>query len=174
MVGFLRNVIEKRSASADMFAPDGVNALLLGALDDTAAWLTASFGGIDKPFTLGDVHAAEFPTEFGGELSVGRIVVDGHVDTVNVSAAPFFGSDGSALKEFAAREMSLFRMVVGFAEDGRAEATINFARGTREDPSDPHFSDQDETWSAAQHRPMPFRRVEVDASETERLTLTPR
>jgi penicillin amidase len=174
MVGFLRNVIEKRFEAAGTFAPDGVNALLLGALDDTAAWLTASFGGIDAAYTLGDVHAAEFPTEFGGELEVGRIVVDGHVDTVNVSAAAFFGSDGSALKEFAAHEMALFRMVVGFGDDGRTEATINFARGTREEPTDPHFSDQDQAWSLAEHKPMPFRRSEVEASETERVALPAR
>ena len=174
MVGFLRNVIEKRFEAAGTFAPDGVNALLLGALDDTAAWLTASFGGIDAAYTLGDVHAAEFPTEFGGELEVGRIVVDGHIDTVNVSAAAFFGSDGSALKEFAAHEMALFRMVVGFGDDGRTEATINFARGTREEPTDPHFSDQDQAWSLAEHKPMPFRRSEVEASETERVALPAR
>ncbi|MCK6586575.1 MAG: penicillin acylase family protein [Polyangiaceae bacterium] len=171
MIGFLRNVIAARFEGSEKFAPDGVNALLLGALDDTAAWLTASFGGIDAAYTLGDVHAAEFPTEFGGELEVGRIVVDGHVDTVNVSPAAFFGEDGSALKEFSSHEMSLFRIVVGFGEDGRAESTIDFARGTREDPSDPHFADQDESWSLAQHRPLPFRRSEVEASETERLTL---
>lgn len=171
MIGFLRNVIEARFQDAGKFAPGGVNALLLGALDDTAAWLTASFGGIDAAYTLGDVHAAEFPTEFGGELTVGRIVVDGHVDTVNVSPAAFFGEDGSALKEFASHEMSLFRIVVGFGEDGRAESTVDFARGTRGDPSDPHFSDQDESWSLAQHKPLPFRRSEVEASETERLML---
>jgi penicillin amidase len=174
MVGFLRNVIEDRFEGSEKFAPGGVNALLLGALDDTAAWLTASFGAIDAQYSLGDVHAAEFPTEFGGELEVGRILVDGHLDTVNVSAAAFFGADGSALKEFASHEMSLFRLVVGFSDDGRAESTIDFARGTREDPWDPHFSDQDEAWSLAQHKPMPFRRSEVEASETERLTLPAR
>lgn len=174
MVGFLRNVIADRIADTTYFAPDGVNALLLGALDDTAAWLVASFGGIEAGFKLGDVHAAEFPTDFGGELAVGRIVVDGHVDTVNVSAAAFFGTDGAPLKEYAAREMSLFRMVTGFAEDGRAETSINFARGTREDPDDPHFSDQDATWSPGKHVPLPFRRTEVEASETERVALPAR
>jgi penicillin amidase len=174
MIGFLRNVIANRFEGSGTFAPGGVNALLLGALDDTAAWLTTSFGGIDAAYTLGDVHAAVFPTDFGGELEVGRIKVDGHVDTVNVSAAAFFGEDGGVLKEFSSREMALFRLVVGFGEDGRAESTIDFARGTREDPSDPHFSDQDETWSLAQHKPLPFRRAEVEASETERLTLPAR
>lgn len=62
-------------------------------------------------------------------------------------------------------------MVIGFADDGTPEATVDFPRGTREDPSDPHFDDQDATWSAAAHVPLAFRRSDVDARMTERVVL---
>jgi penicillin amidase len=164
LVGMLRNIVEGRFQGAETFAPDGVNALLLAALDKTASWLTAKFGAVDAAYTFGDVHAAEFPSEFGGKLAVDRVPVDGHLDTVNVSAAAFFNEDGAPLDKFAAHEMSLYRMVMGFGDDGRVESTLNFARGTREDPDDPHFDSQEAAWSLGEYKALPFRRSEVDAS----------
>lgn len=171
LIGALHNILEHRFADWSFFVPEGERVLLLAALDDAATWLTARFGSTDpSSFALGDVHAAQFETSFGGELEVAPVVVDGGLDTINVSPAPFF--DGSEPRdEFRSTEMSLYRMVVGFGEDGTAEATIDFARGTSEDPASPHFADQEETWAAAGHVPLPFRRADVDASATERIVL---
>jgi penicillin amidase len=172
VLGWLRNVVNKRFEGAEAFAPDGVSALLLAALDDTSAWLKARFGAHDADFKYQDIHAAVFATDFGGELTAPRIPVDGHGDTVNVSAATFF-SMGAPLNELSTHEMGLYRMVIGFGDDGTPEATINFARGTREDPEDPHFDDQDEAWSLATHAPLPFRKADVDARAEDRLVLKP-
>lgn len=169
--GMLHNVITKRFQGSEIFMPGGQNAFVLGALDDAAAWLKQRFGSLDAAFTLGDVHAAEFSSEYGGELAVDPVVVDGHLDTVNVSYAAFFNTDGNPLEEFRADEMALYRMVVGFNEQGRATATINFARGSREDPSDPHFDSQNEIWSKGDHVPLPFERKDVEAKAGERVIL---
>jgi len=171
ILGWLRNVMADRFTSADQFMPGGKSALLLAALDDTSMWLTKRFGAADASFKLADVHAAEFTTDFGGKLTVPRVAVDGHADAINVGAAPFFAMGGEPLEEFSTHEMGLYRMVVGFGEDGTPEATLNFARGTREDPEDKHFDDREADWSVAKHSPLPFRKVDVEARVEERLLL---
>jgi penicillin amidase len=161
-IGQLRSVLANRFAAAQTFMPDGPSVLLIQALDDTAAWIEARFGAADAKFTMADVHGALFKTDFGGEYTTEPMSVDGGVDTINVSPAPFF--DGKApLQSFASTEMALYRMVVGFAEDGTPEATVNFARGTSGEPGTAHFADQDAAWTAATYAPLAFRRSDVDA-----------
>lgn len=167
----LHNVITKRFQGAEAYMPGGQNAFLMGALDDTATWLKQRFGSLDAAFTLADVHAAEFSSEYGGELAVDPITVDGHLDTVNVAYAPFFDAEGAVLNQFPAHEMALYRMIVGFNEQGRATATINFARGSREDPNDPHFDSQNDIWAKGEHVPLPFERADVEEKAGERFTL---
>jgi penicillin amidase len=169
-MGMLHNTLTERYASTSMFTGGDPRLLLLGAAEDTAAWLTARFGAVDGDYRWKDVHMAEFPTEFGSLLEVEPFPVDGGDDTVNVSPAPFF--EGEAVRErFGALQGSLYRMVIGFGEDGTPEATLTFVRGTSEDPESPHFGDQDEAWVKGQYVPLPFRRADVDAQVTERLTL---
>lgn len=167
----LHNVVTKRFQGSELYMPGGQNAFLLASLDDAAAWLKQRFGSIDAAFTLADVHAAEFSSEYGGELSVDPVSVDGHLDTVNVAYAPFFAEDGTIREQFPAHEMALYRMVVGFNDQGRATATINFARGSREDPNDAHFDSQNEIWSKGEHLPLPFERSDVESKTSERFTL---
>lgn len=174
LLGMLRNLVVGRLKDASLFAPKGVNELLVGALSDTSAWLVERFGALDAPFTMSDYHGAEFATDFGGELTVPKVPVDGGSDTVNVSSSAFFNDDGTVRKDSASHEMALYRMVVGFGDDGVPEATVNFARGTRGDPDDTHFADQEEAWSKAEHAPLAFRRADVDAASTESLTLEAR
>lgn len=53
--------------------------------------------------------------------------------------------------------LGIYRMVIGFDADGTPRATIDFARGTRVDPDDRHFSDWETHWANAEHVELPFR-----------------
>ncbi|HSO00203.1 MAG TPA: penicillin acylase family protein, partial [Candidatus Nanopelagicales bacterium] len=139
-MGGLYNALTGRFPNAGEHVGDP-NALLLASLDDTSAWLVARFGSIDAAFTWGDVHLAEFPTEYGGELTVEPFSIDGGDETVNVAPSPFF-QGGEVRGHFGTTQASLYRMVLGFADDGTPEAGVNFARGTREDPQGPYFNDR--------------------------------
>lgn len=166
----LRNILEKRVPESEMFLPQGRRPVMLAALADAAAWLTTRFGSPTATFTMADVHGAEFASVLGGKLEVPRVSVGGSFDTVNVSVAPFF--DGDAPRSaFTAHAGSLYRMVVGFADDGTPEATLDFARGASGEPGDPHFADQQERWLSAGHMPLPFRRADVEARVTAKQTL---
>jgi penicillin amidase len=171
LVGALRNVLVGRVGDVGYFAPDGIDALVVGGLDATASWLKARFG--DGPVRLGDLQAARFGAIWGGEggaLDSGRLPAAGGVDTVFVNEAAFF--DGGAPRAaLTASEMSLYRMVIGFGDDGTPEATLDFSRGTSGEPGDPHFADQQAAWRAGAHAPLPFRRADVDAATESRSTL---
>jgi penicillin amidase len=173
LVGMLRNVLEGRFADVAAFTPGGQRLLMLAALDDTAAWLSQRFGSLDAPFKMGDVHFADFPSTFGGRLTVPRVAVGGGDDTVNVSPAAFFAG-GKVQDAFLSHEQSLYRMVVGFGADGVPEATLNFAMGTSEDPDSLHFLDQQERWANVDYTPLPFRKADVEARATERRRLSSR
>jgi penicillin amidase len=71
-----------------------------------------------------------------------------------------------------ANEASVYRMVMTFAEDGTPEATLDFQRGTSEDPSDPHFGDQNDSWVTGTHAPLAFREADVEARATARSVLS--
>jgi penicillin amidase len=165
LTGMLRNVLLNRFQDAPTYVPDGVNALLLASLDDTAGWLKARFGAVDATFKRSDLHSALFQTEFeefGGGWVVAPMAVDGGEDTINVSPAAFLDDQGEPLAKTVSTEMALYRMVVGFGADGIPEATVNFARGTSEEPGDPHFGDQDESWTSATYKALAFKRADVD------------
>jgi len=98
------------------------------------------------------------------------VPTDGHDDTIDVSEAPFF-SQAQPADSFLATDGPLYRMVTGFDADGTPAATIDFTRGTSEDPSDPHFADRQSDWVEARHMPLPFRRADVDAQATLRTVL---
>jgi penicillin G amidase len=164
----LRNILEKRFAEADMFLPSGKRVPLLAGLSDTAAWLTKRFGATTAAFTLADVQLANFSNDLGGKLDVPPVSVEGSIDTINYALAPFF-AEGAPSDTFTSRSGPLYRMVIGFADDDTPEATLDFARGASGDPGDPHFGDQQESWTLAAHKPLPFRRADVDARVTVKL-----
>lgn len=177
IIGALRNVLDARFVGSDKLLPaGGADALLLSALADTRAWVRDRFGSTDPTkFALRDLLAAEFPTSFGGRLEVGRTPIGGSYDTINVAPAPFFEKKGDAFvprKDLACTEMAMYRMVIGFDDDGTPRATFDFARGTREDPDSPHFGDRQADWAAGKHVPLWFRRDEVEAHTEEKLVLT--
>ncbi len=173
-LGQLRNVLEGRFAASQKFLPAGPSKVLLLALDDTAQWLVERFGGIDAEYTWDDVHGAELRTTIGGDFALPRLHRDGGVDTVNVSDCSFFDGDGAPLEDFTSYDGSVYRLVVGFDEEGKAEATIDFSQGTSGEPGDPHFSDANALWVTAGHVPLPFARAAVDARAESRVTLKKR
>ncbi len=176
IMGVLRNVLDNRFAAADsLLPPGGRDALLVTALEQTHAWLLARFKtSAPEKLALKDLLAAEFPTPFGQKLEVGRTPIGGSFDTIDVAPAPFFEKKGEAfvpLQQLACTEMAMYRMVIGFDDDGTPRATFDFARGTREDPSDPHFGDRQAEWAASKHIPLWFKRADVDAHTEKRVVL---
>ncbi|EYF03281.1 penicillin acylase family protein [Chondromyces apiculatus] len=168
-LGTLYNLLADRFEAGSTFVSDP-RVLVLDALAETATWLTARFGSVDATYAWGDLHVATFPAAYGGELSVTPFGVDGGDDTVNVSPAPFF--EGDAVREqFGAVQGSLYRMVVGFGEDNTPEAVVNFSRGSSEEPGSPHFDDQDAAWVAGEYGKLLFRKADVEAGVTDRMTL---
>lgn len=166
-------MLEGRFAAAETLLPaGGRSALLLAALDDARLWLEATFGSADpSAYSLAKLHAAEFPSAFGQRLEVGRFAVGGSVDTVNVAPAPFFDGKGEPLERFASTEMALYRMAVQFADDGVPEATFDLGLGSHEDPDSPFFSNLQDDWVEAKHRPLLFRPGEVAAATVDEQVL---
>ncbi len=173
-LGQLRNVLEGRFPASEKFLPEGPSKVLLAALDDTSQWLAARFGGIDAAYTWGDVHGAKLRASIGGELDVPRMPRDGGIDTVNVSDCSFFDGDGAPQEELTSYDGSVYRLVVGFDEEGLAVGTIDFSQGTSGEPGDPHFDDANVLWAEAGHTPLPFTRAAVDARTESRVTLKKR
>ncbi|MEO7092475.1 MAG: penicillin acylase family protein, partial [Polyangiales bacterium] len=176
IIGALRNVLDARFVQADaLLPPGGRDALLLSSLSETRDWVVSRFGSSDpSTFALRELLAAEFPTPFGGKLDVGRTPIGGSFDTIDVAPAPFFEKKAGAFvprHDLACTEMAMYRMVIGFEEDGTPRATFDFARGAREDPSDPHFGDRQPEWASAAHVPLYFHRDEVEAHTEEIVVL---
>lgn len=171
-LGQLRNVLEGRFPGAEGFLPGGESAVLLAALDDTAAWLVDRFGSIDASYAWQDVHGAELRASFAGELQRPAIKRDGGVDTVNVSDCSFFDGDGAARSAFTSHDGSAYRFVVAFGDAGTPEATIDFSQGTSGEPGDPHFEDQNPLWAAAGHTHLPFARAAVDERAESKAIVT--
>lgn len=173
-LGMLRNTIERRYAGADaLLPPGGQDALLLASLADSAAWLAEVFGSADpSAYSLGKLHAAEFPSAYGNKLDIGRFPIPGGPDTINVSPAPFF-KDGKPLPAFACTEMALYRMAISFGDDNTPEATFDLAMGSSEDPSSPYFLNLQPDWASALHRPFLFRKAAVEAARAAEVTLPP-
>ncbi len=168
-LGMLHNVLATRFPGAQSFldAAGGTHALLVGALDDSAQWLAGRFGTSDPGgYEWGSFNFAVFSGVYGGLENPPPIAVDGGADTVKVCESAFFDSGGprASLK---ANEASVYRMAMEFGDDGVPRATIDFERGTREDPTDPHFGDQEGSWVAGEHRPLAFLPAEIEAHATE-------
>ncbi len=172
LLGMLRNTLELRYVGAEGLMLGGRDAFLLRSLRAATGWIRQRFGSLDvSTFKLSDVHAAQFDNRYGKRFDGGLTAVHGSADTVNVSAAAFF-ENGVPRSMFVSGDGALYRMVVGFGADGVPEATINFARGTSEDPDSSHFADQQESWADVTYQKLPFRKQDVEAAAESRRMLT--
>jgi penicillin amidase len=143
----------------------------VGALSDTSQWLQARFGTTDPAkLAWGDYNLAAFTGAYGQAQNPTPVGVDGGSDTVKVCESAFFSS-GQPLQTMLANEASVYRMVVSFGDDGIPVASLDFQRGTREDPTSPHFGDQEASWVAGTHAPLAFREADVEARATEQKVL---
>lgn len=175
LLGVLRNVLASRFEGSDALVPAGRGALLVGALADAAAWLRARFGTVDvSRLRWGELNVCVFGHPLGGALVSDPVGVDGGSDTLKVNEASFFDAALAPRDRFDTKDVSLYRMVATFGADGRTTAMIQMARGTREDPDSPHFSDREADWIAGTPRPLAFERRDVDARARERVTLPAR
>ncbi len=162
-VGLLRNLLSDRftGAPAIVKSAGGMNALLVGSLDDTAGWLKKSFGTTDLgTLKWGDYNLASFAGAYGHAQDPSPVGVDGANDTVKVCESAFFGGT-TPLAKMIANEASVYRMVTSFSSDGTAQATLDFEEGTSEDPTSPHFGDQTASWVKGVHVPLAFLEADV-------------
>ncbi|MEZ4452734.1 MAG: penicillin acylase family protein [Nannocystaceae bacterium] len=159
--------------NGDGVLQEGRDRLILTALDETAAWLTANFGAVDSGYTWGERHGTEFLNGYGHDLDGGFVPVGGGEDTVNVSTSKFHTPEGEIAPRFNSHDGPVFRVVTEFAEDGTPVARLNFPRGNSGEPSSPHWDDAVDDWANGVYQPFAFRRDEVDAAKESALTLTP-
>ena len=154
---------------------EGKNAILVGALADTADWLKVRFGTVlptaDKPYAWKDVHAAEFNHLLGGHWNGGAVAVDGSVDTVNVSSANLLDSSGKAQDSVSAHAGALYRMVTTFDATGTPTALVNFTRGNDENPQSPFYNNQQPGWIDNKSTPLLFKRADVDQHTASKFTI---
>ncbi|MEZ4382383.1 MAG: penicillin acylase family protein [Nannocystaceae bacterium] len=167
-------------ANGDAVLQEGRDRLLLQALDRTAAWLSAEFGGVDPAgYSWGARHGAHFRSPAGGALDGGWIAVDGGEDTVNVSSSRFLESSGELGVEspiadrFDSHDGPVFRVVTEFDDAGTPVAYMNFPRGNSGEPTSPHWDDTLGDWVEGVYRRVPFSAAEVDAATTETIVLEP-
>ncbi len=167
----LHNLIAGRLPQPQLLAPDGVDALLVAALDDAVAWSMTRFG---TPWPDGkkwnELNFVYWDNTFGGRFNVKDGIGGGH-DTLRVSEAPFFSPTGEPVMELSTRVQPIFQMVFGFADSGLPELSLTIARGTGGDPDSPHFGDTNAKWLAGTYEKAPFTLADVMAEATEHLTL---
>lgn len=154
---------------------EGKRVTLVGALADTADWLKSRFGTVlpegGKTYAWSDVHGARFDHALGGKYNGGISPVDGSVGTVNVSSATMFDGSGMVKKTWSSDDGSLFRIVVGFDQDGWPRAQVNFPRGNDSNPDSPFYNNMQPAWIDGKSTIMRFRRAEVESAVEQRITI---
>jgi penicillin amidase len=167
-------------AGGDAVLEEGRDRLVLQALDRTAQWLTAEFGGVDPAaYSWGMRHGAHFRNPYGGDLDGGWVPVDGGEDTVNVSSSRFLESSGEIgavspiAERFDSHDGPVFRIVTEFTEEGTPVAYMNFPRGNSGEPTSPHWGDTLSDWVEGVYRKVPFAADEVDAVTESTVVLKP-
>lgn len=162
-------------AAAQGLLQEGKRVILVAALADAADWLKTRFGTVlptaDKPYAWKDVHSAEFNHILGGKWNGGAVAVDGSVGTVNVSSSALLDGGGKPRDHVAAHAGSLYRMIASFDDTGTPQALVNFARGNDENPQSAFYSDQQSAWADNKHRPLLFKRTEIDKNTARKFTL---
>src|SRR5262249_20267782 len=109
----------------DVILQGGGDLLLLKALDRTAQWLTARFGGVEPTrYKLADMHVTSFADAFGAGVDWGSFPTDGGETTVNVSPSTFYDGDQVA-QQWISHFGPLVRLTGTFAEDGTPELSFN-------------------------------------------------
>jgi penicillin G amidase len=159
-----------RFPAADELMQEGRSLVVMGALDDAAAYLSRRFGPDPSSYRWGDWHFTAFPGIGSDALDGGRIATDGSDGTVNVSGARFF-AEGVPVDDLVSTSGAIYRMVATFDEQGVPRAYVNFPRGNGGEPTSPHWDDTLAAWVAGDYAPLPFAADEVDRATRERVVL---
>ncbi len=151
-------------------------AVLLGALADTADWLQARFGGVDAAAlpVWGQFHGFWLGGAFpGSRQEVGFVSAGGGFDTVSPAELSRFFEGGRVAERLHARKGSIFRMVVSFRDDGTPKARVSWPGGNSADPDAPHFVDRLDDWVQGRYVDLPFEEDEVMAATERSSTIEP-
>jgi penicillin amidase len=162
-------------ATEPLLDGEGPHGLLLGALEETATWLTARFGGVEPSrYRFDAVRFSDFDNAFGLGMPVLQVPTDGGEDTVNVAHARF-REDGRPLYDWPSDYGPVERMIAHFpTADGPPRIHFNFPLGNVAEPDGPHFDDLLPDWTEGRVREMPYSAAEVAAAAERRVRLVRR
>jgi penicillin amidase len=154
----------------DAIVQQGADRALLEAMARTRDWLIDRFGGVDPGlYSYGEVAGMYLGHDVGDEYDIGFVPVDGSDDTVANFPTALAGEPGE--ERWAAELGPVMRIVSSFGDDGAPESVVAMPLGNSGVPSSPHFDDLLPGFVAGEHRPLPFRRAEVEAAQEERIVL---
>ncbi|MEZ4228596.1 MAG: penicillin acylase family protein [Polyangiaceae bacterium] len=134
---------------------------LVGALQDALAHLATLRQDLGlASITWGDIHRSSFKSpDFETEL----LATDGADSSLNVAQSRCL-TDGGIDAQCVSTAGAVYRLVIGFDDDGTPSATYNWPAGDR-------FPT--EKWVEGQFEPLHYRRADVEAAASERSTLEP-
>lgn len=150
---------------------EGRDVIVLTGLEDTAAHLTARFGGVDpKLYSWGEVHVTSFDNAYGLGVPLMNVPSDGGENTINV-AHSVFRRDFVVPDQWVSDYGPVERLVGRIDDSGTPEVWVNFPLGNVADRASPHFDDMLSDWADGRYRKLAFRRAEVDARAEQRSEL---
>lgn len=155
--------VQKLSLLVHMGAVDAVlggkqRVLLVQALSDALAVVSARASG--AAYTWGDLHRAVFRDMIGGESLV---PTDGDDSTINVAQCHCW-KDGAIDEHCRSTAGAVYRIVVGFDEDGTPRGTFDTPEGN---------AGSTEDWVEGRYVPLHFRRTDVEANTASSKILSP-
>jgi penicillin amidase len=149
----------------------GRDAVILRALDNTARFLSARFGGVDPSrYRWADMHVSSFDDAYGVGVKLLQVPTDGGENTVNVSHS-VFRTDLKIPSKWVSRYGPIARTVGGFDADGKPHVFVNFPLGNVADRASAHFADALDGWVEGRYRKMLFERAEIEAATERRIRL---
>ena len=165
--------ITGRLENAASFIDGPAPLAMIRALDETASYLNAQFGGLEPTrYRWGAIHGARFDSVYGTGRDAGWIPTDGSHGTVNVSSTGFF--DGANPRtRLDATGGAVYRVVVQFNAAGVPEALFDMPRGVSGEPGTPYYENLHADWQETAHRPLRFERADVERDSVETIRLTP-
>jgi penicillin amidase len=143
------------------------------ALEETAHWLMARFGGTETSrYTWADFHGSRFRSVYGAAFDNDWIPTDGGDGTVNVASSRFFDGE-TPYERIDVGGGAVYRMVARFRDDGTPEAYFQMPRGVSGVPGDPFYENLHEDWVEHRYRRLRFERSEVEDGAAETFTIDP-
>lgn len=165
--------ITNRIDNAATFVDGPASLAMIRALDETATYLNAQFGGVEATrYTWGAIHGARFNSVYGAARDGGFIATDGSLGTVNVSNTNFFDGANARMR-LEATGGAVYRMVAHFNAEGVPQAVFNMPRGVSGEPGNPFYENLHTDWQETRHRPLRFERADIEMGAVETVRLTP-